>query len=212
MKTRQIISSLLVSLGLLLAMGTVCIVILATFSAPVILQYPDAASDRAEAMMTAVCSGDYAKASSMLYGTPDFGDCPEDSSAAAKLLWIAFQESLTFDFMGKCYVDDSGLAIDAHFKSLDVTGVLEGLDVRAEALMNRRIESAEDSTEIYDEDNDFRKEIIDEVLRDAVAQALDENPCYKEQTITLRLVFEQGEWWVLPDSELLDALSGAITD
>lgn len=211
MKTRRIISGLLAGLGLALALGTVWTVVLASSSTPVILQYPDDAYDRAEAMMTAVCSGDYEKASSMIYGNPDLGDCPEDSSPAVELLWAAFLESLTFDFPGKCYVDDSGLAIDVHFKSLDVTGVLEGLDDRAEALLNQRIEAAQDSTEIYGEDNDFRQELLDEILRDAVAQALEENRCYQEQTIVLRLVFERGEWWIVPDSELVNALSGAIT-
>lgn len=211
MKKRHIIANLLTALGIVLAMGTVGIVALAVNAAPVILMRPDDAVDRARDMMHAACSGDYETASGMMYGTPNLGTRPADSSPAVDLIWEAFLESLDYTFPGECYATDSGVAVDVNIRYLDVPSVVEGLDSHAQALLSQRIATAEDSTEIYDENNNFRQELVTEILRDATLQVLEENKEYQEQTIPLYLVFDQGEWWVMPDADLLNVLSGSIS-
>lgn len=211
MRTRRVIAGLLTALGLALAIGTIGIVILAVQASPVMLKRPEAAADRAAALMDAVCGGDYETASGMMYGRPSLGARPEDSSPAVDLLWDAFLESLEYEFLGDCYASDSGVAIDVSIRSLDVSGVVDGLDSRAQALLNQRILTAEDSTEIYDENNNFRQELVAEILQEAVRQALEENKKYQQITISLHLIFEQGEWWVMPEAGLLNVLSGSIS-
>lgn len=211
MKIRRILSDLLTVLGFAAAIGIIWIAVLAIHTAPVMLQCPDAAADRARDMMFAVCCGDYESASGMMYGCPNLGARPEDSSPAVELIWNAFLESLECDFPGYCYATDAGLAIDVNIRSLDVSRVIEGLDSRAQILLNQRIAAAEDSTEIYDVENNFRQELITEILRDATLQALEENKQYREQTISLHLIYERGEWWIMPDADLLNALSGSIS-
>lgn len=210
MKKRRIISNLLTALGLAAAVGTIWIVALALRAEPVMLLQPDGAADRAGDLMHAVCTGDYETASGMLYGRPSMGTCPEDSSPSVNLLWAAFQDSLEFDFAGDCYATDTGLAIDVNIRSLNILSVMEGLDSRAEILLNQRIAAAESSAEIYDEDHNFRAELIEEVLQEATQQALEENKQYQTQTIPLHLVYDGGQWWVMPDSDLMNVLSGSV--
>lgn len=211
MKKRRIISDLLTALGLAAAIGTIWIVALAVRAEPVVLLQPNAAVDRARAMMGAVCSGDYEAASGMLYGRPSLGTCPEDSSPCVSLLWDAFLESLEFDFAGDCYATDTGLAVDVNIRSLNISCVIEGLDSRAQTLLNQRIAAAESSAEVYDEDNNFREELISEVLQEATLQALEENKQYQTQTIPLHLIYDGGQWWIMPDSDLMNVLAGSVS-
>ena len=210
MKKRRIISNFLTVLGLASAVCTIWIVALAISAEPVMLLRPDGAVDRAGDMMEAVCSGDYETASGMLYGHQSLGTCPEDSSPSVNLLWDAFLDSLEFDFAGDCYGTDTGLAIDVNIRSLNILSVIEGLDSRAQTLLNQRIAAAQDITEVYDEDNNFREELIREVLQEATLQALEENKQYQTQTIPLHLIYDGGQWWIMPDSELMNVLSGSV--
>ena len=211
MKTRRVLSGLLSVLGLVLAIGTIWIVVWAVAAVPVMLMHPKSAVDRAQVLLDAVCDGDYETASEMLYGTPSLGNRPEDSSPAVDLIWAAFLDSLEYTLLGDCYATDSGVAMDVRIRSLDISGVVNGLDSRAQTLMNQRIAAAENATNIYDKNNDFRQELITEVLQEAVRQALAENKTYQEQTISLQLVYEQGQWWVMPETALLNVLAGSIS-
>lgn len=211
MKTRRVLSGLLSVLGVALAVGTIWIVIRAVDAAPVMLMRPDSAVDRVQTLLDAVCDGDYETASEMLYGTPSLGAHPEDSSPAVDLLWDAFLDSLEYALLGECYATDSGMAMDVCIRSLDISGVVNGLDSRALALLNQRIAAAENAADLYDENNDFRQELIAEVLQEAVRQALAENKAFQEQTISLQLVYEQGQWWVMPETALLNVLAGSIS-
>lgn len=208
---RRIAAVFMMALGILLLLSSLWFIMWAVSSQPIILRRPDAAVERADEMMAAVCKEDYDAVSTMLYGCPNLGTCPEDSRPAVDLLWDAFLESLEYDFPGDCYVDNSGVAIDVAIRYLDVPGVLEGLDSLVQECLNRRISEAEDILEIYDERNDYRQEMITAILCEATAQALKENSTYLEQTIQLHMVYKQGQWWVVPEEALLNVFSGAFT-
>lgn len=211
MKTRRTLSRVLLILGSILAVCTVAAAFRARSAQPVMRHSPQAAEQRAEAMMAAVCSGDYQAASRMLYGTPSLGEIPQDASPSAFLIWDAFLKSLAYEFPGTCYVTEDGVTLDVKVGFLDVNAALEGLDVRTEKLLDQHIQAAEDSSQLYDEDNNFRQELIEEVLTTAVFQALGEETVIREKTISLRMVFSEDQWWVMPDKELLEVLSGSVT-
>ena len=80
-----------------------------------------------------------------------------------------------------------------------------------ENLLNRRVEAAEDISEIYDEKNNYREDLILAVLQEATTIALKRDARYQETTIPIYLVFEQSQWWVQPSQELLNVLSGVGT-
>ena len=48
------------------------------------------------------------------------------------------------------------------------------------------------------------------VLYDAAEQALREDSASMTVSLTLNLKYQDGRWWVIADSELLDAVSGGI--
>ena len=175
---------------------------------PVLLEQPEAAIQQVTEMMEAVCEGNYDKAGTYILGTPDLGvDEPPENPVGA-MLWEAFLDSTEFTLVGQCYTTDVGVAQDVSFTYLDTTSVTSQLRERAEVLLNQRVEEAEDVSEIYDENNEYREAVVMEALKVAVQAALLEDAKTVTVTVTVNLKHQDGQWWVIADNALLDALSG----
>ena len=204
MKGSKILSAVFGVLGILLMVATAAVSIASRNAQPRMLESPEAASAQAQRMMDALCIGDYATAQSCIYGQ-GAGE-PED--AVSKLLWDAFTDSLSYEFTGLCRVTDTGFARDATVTCLDVSGVTAAVPQRAKALLEAKAAAAEDKTEIYNEDNSYRNELVDQALNDAVTQALSEDAQTVTRDVTLGLIYQDGAWWVVPDQALLQIISG----
>lgn len=211
MKIKQILSGALMALGIGSLVLALWAVLYGVRSHPAFLQYPVNAEERAKSLLNAVCSGSYDKASDYLYGTPNLGAPTEESTLAVNLVWEAFLDSLEYELVGDCSPEESGVSIEAKLRFLNISSAIGSLDTCAQELLNQRIQAAKSSEELYDEHNEYRKEIIDQVLRDATLRVLEENQDRQERSITLHLVYEDGQWWVLPETDLLGVLSGAIS-
>ena len=92
--------------------------------------------------------------------------------------------------------------------ALDVSGAVAAVSQRAAALLSQRMEDAEDLSEIYDENNEFREDLMDQVLREALEQALAEDAQLVTSQSVLELIYRDGRWWAVPDQTLLQAISG----
>ena len=207
MKGSKFFSVLFGILGILLMVATAAVSIVSRNAQPRMLESPEAASAQAQRMMDALCAGDYATAQSCIYGQPDLG-VGEPEDAVSKLLWDAFTDSLSYEFTGLCRVTDTGFARDATVTCLDVSGVTAAVPQRAKALLEAKAAAAEDKTEIYNEDNSYRNELVDQALNDAVTQALSEDAQTVTRDVTLGLIYQDGAWWVVPDQALLQIISG----
>jgi len=210
MRKKTILSNILLVLGILAALFSGLLAFRGKDAAPGMVKYPADAAAQAEKMMDAICRGDYTAASAAMYGNPGMGTVPENTNLAIELIWTAYLGSMDYEFAGDCYVTDSGVAVDVVVRTLDVPAVIAGMEGYAQELLSRRVAAARDMSDIYDEDNNFRQEILDIVLRDAAVQSLEANQTPKEQTITLNLVYEKGQWWVMPDGALQNILSGSF--
>ena len=49
---------------------------------------------------------------------------------------------------------------------------------------------------------------MDRVLLEAVQSALREDVSYITRDVTVKLICRDGQWWVVPDQELLNTVSG----
>ncbi len=197
-------------LAALCAAAAVCAVIFCRNASPVLLKPSEDALRQAERLMDAVCSGRFSEAEQLLYGTPDLGmgDPPEDPVGA--MIWQAYVESLDYVLVGDLYPSDTGVVQDVKFISLELDSVTGNLGARAGALLQAAIDGAEDVSELYDEENAYRKELVDQVLKEAARQALEEDVRYTYRIIPLQLVCEEDRWWGVADRAFLDALSGGI--
>lgn len=206
MKARRFLSNLLISVGLALIAATIAMTAWALHTSPVIMKEVNVES-YVQAMMSAVSRGDYSEAATYLYGTPSLGEPPADGNPAVDLLWQAYRQNISWNFPEPSFTTDSGIALNVHFTTMRISEVLSGLDQRAQALMDRRMSAAK-SEDLFDASGELRRDVIDAILCDAVAQALEDGEYLYESTVTVSFVNEDGRWWIVPDTALLNVISG----
>lgn len=209
MKTSNGISRLFAVLGAILAAAVLCICLMAREASPVLLAGGKDASAHASAMLSRLCAGDYAGASAYLYGSPRLDAGKERSSAVSQQIWDAFIRSLHYELVGDCYATTSGVAQKVRLESMDLSGVIGSLKEQAESLVSVRIQNAENMSDVYDANYVYRQDFVDAVIRDATDQAIT-NGLHTQREVTLNMVYEKGQWWVVPDQAFLNAISGGI--
>lgn len=148
-----------------------------------------------EEMMDALASGDFAQAANKMYGQPDLGVDRTPADAVEAMIWDAFVDGISYEFVGVCYGADTGICRDASLTTLDISSVTENLQSRAQALLDRDEESQNTMTE--------------EILRQAAEEAIREDAEFVTRNVTLKLIYRDGQWWVVPDQALLQAISGS---
>ena len=87
---KRIISWLFGLLAMALAVVAALFTVRYLDAPPILVQVPDAAVEQVDAVMSAVCSGDYEAASRGLYGTPDLGASRDPSDAVGRMIWECF--------------------------------------------------------------------------------------------------------------------------
>lgn len=209
MKISKIFSGIFAVLAIAIAVATIVVSIYAMNSKTVLLQASEEALDTVDMLMDAVAEGNYNEAGALMYGMPDLG-VHATSDAVGQLVWDSFVESISYELVGGFHATDSGLAQNVKITSLDMKDVAVKLGTYAETLLTQRVEEAEDMSQVYDAENNYREDFVMSVLVDAAAMALEKDAVYTEQEITLSLVYKQGQWWVMPEQALLSAISGGI--
>lgn len=210
MKIARFFSVIFAALGSVLLVGTL-VLCLTSLNKPVKLtDIPREAEERVEEMMRLLEAGDLSAAAKLMYGQPELGAKTAPEGELAALVWDAFLGSISYEFKGECYAADAGIYQDAAITVMDIPGVTQDLQLRAHALLTAKVEAAEDMAELYDEENNFRKELVEQVLQQAVEEAVAQNTKTVTRDVTLTLIQKDGQWWVVPDEALLQAISGGI--
>ncbi len=211
MKLSKVFAGIFGVLALVLTVAVLLLARNALNAAPVLLAQPQGAAEQAEALMDTLCRGDFSGAEQLLYGQPDLGADREPADEAGALIWAAFLDSLDYEFTGDCYATDQGVARNVTIESLDISAVTADLKDHSRTLLEQRVAQAQDVEQIYDENGNYREDFVLAVLRDAVVQVLSGDHTVLRREITLNLIYEDGQWWVLGDQALLEAISGGIT-
>ena len=127
-----------------------------------------------------------------------------------QLFWEALGASFSYEIPGDFHATDSGVALDVTISALDMGAVTVNLRERARVLMENRIQEAENTDQIYDENNEYREDFVMDALYDAALEALEQDAKTITWDLTLNLIYENGQWWIMPDQALLKALTGGI--
>lgn len=173
-------------------------------------EVPEGAASCAQTLMDAVQSGDFAAAAKVMYGQPELGVSREPADTTGVMIWEAYLGSISCEWKGECYVTEAGIGRDAQITFLDIPSVTETIGRRAHGLLTQKVESATDMAELYDESNNFREELVADVLNEAVVRALAEDAQMRTLDVTLTMILRDGKWWAVPDQALLTALSGGV--
>lgn len=177
---------------------------------PILLTPPHLARSKVVMLMNAVCDGDFDKASQTILGTPSLGIDREAADETGAMIWNAYLDSISFELVGDCYTTQGGLAQKICITSIDISSVTKNLRERSQALLAQRVLEADSTAEVYDEKNEYREEFVMAVLHDAAKEALREDAQTQTIELTVKLSFHNGNWWVVADNDLLDAISGGV--
>lgn len=177
---------------------------------PVLLAPPEEATHQVEGLMDAVCRGDYHTASTYLQGQPDLGVDREATDPVGVLIWDALCDSMSYELVGDCYATEDGLAQNLTVSYMDITSVTATLKERSQALLEQRVEEADNLNDVYDEKLQYREDFVMEVLYDAATAALAEDATTTTTELTVNMIYQNETWWIIADRNLLDAISGGI--
>lgn len=210
MKLTKVISALFALVGAAVAAFAVYLSFEYMNASPVLLGTADAAKSSVVQVFDTVCAGEYDAAGAMMYGKPVLGVDREASDEVGALVWDAFVQSLSYELVGDCYATDSGVAQNVRFSCLEIGSVTENLRQRSQDLLAQRVADAQDVSEIYNENNEYREELVMEVLYIAAEQALQEDAKTTSAEFTVNLIYHEGQWRVVPEDAMLRAISGGI--
>ena len=210
MKVSRFFSGLFGLVGICVALSALWLSTYGMEAVPAIIETPEAALEQVESMMDSFCAGDYGAAGSYLYGRPDLGADREAAEEVGGLIWEAFQESMTYELVGECYATSNGLAQNIRVTTLDISAVTGYLEEHARVNIETRALAAEDYDAVFDENDEYRPEFIQEVLRETTLQALEETDARVTTEVTLNLVWNEEQWWVISNEMLLKAVSGGV--
>ena len=197
-------------LGLGLAALGVWLALTNRDAGPVLMQQPEAARNQVITMLDALCAGDYETVGNCLYGKPSLGMDREAQDEVGRLYWNALADSFRYEIHSDFHATDSGVSMDIQISALDLDSVTANLRQRAQTLLEQRIGLAEDTSEIYDANNEYREDFVMAALYDAALAALAADAETISWEITLNLVFQEGQWWIMPEAKLMQAISGGI--
>ena len=210
MKLSRFFSGLFLSCALAM-MGLALVLVLSQpGTTPTLLSPAEEAQDQVVAAMDALCAGDFSAVEQYLLGQPSLGADQEPQSAAGALVWDAFLDSFSYELSGKCYATDTGVAQDITLTYLSIPSVTANLAQRSETHLTRLQKEATHASQVYDDDGNFRQDVVQQVLHTVVQEALKEDAQYTTCTFTLQLVCRDGQWYVRPNSDFISAISGNL--
>lgn len=208
MKIARFFAYIFACIGTVLLVGSLVFFLWNRNAEVKVRELPREAVSCADAFARALNAGDLEGAAQLMYGQPDLGvsGIPEFPESAA--LWEAFCSSIRVELDGDWDVEQTALVKTATITNLDISTVLGKLPERAQALLDAKIAGAEELSEIYDEENEFRTELVETILEEALQQALSQDGQLVTRDVTLKLVNRDGHWWVVPHQNLLQILTG----
>lgn len=208
MKIARFFAYIFAGIGTVLLLGSMGFFLLNRNADVRVRDLPQEALTVSEAFSQALNDGDLEAAAKLMYGQPDLGVSTQPADREAALLWKTFCDSLSFELTGDWVVEQSALVRTGTLTNLDVSTVLGKLPERVQALLDQKIATAEELSEIYDAENEFREDLVDAVLKEALSQTLAQDGKMVTREVTIKLVSRDGRWWVVPHQNLLQILSG----
>ena len=210
MKISRFFSGFFLFLALVMMAAALFMVMALPGTTPTLVSQPQEAQNRVIAAMDAICQGDYASAEPYLLGQPSLGADRQPEDVAGQLIWRDFLRSLSYALSGECYATDTGVAQDISLTYLDISSVTANLAQRSERLLTQLQQEATHTSQIYDDNGDYRQDVVQRVLQAAVLEALNADAKKTTVTFTLQLVYRDGQWYIVPNSDFIHALSGGI--
>lgn len=208
MKVARVFGVLFGILGLVLMLGTAALCF-GSLDAPARAEVPREVKDCAAEVAELLNRGDLDALAEKFYGEPRLGtDRALVGGTAA--VWEIFCEGISCELTSDIYVVGSSYAVDAVITVPKIESITDSVTEHGKRLLDERVAAAEKMAELYDENGEFRKDLIDEVMVQAVALSLGEEPEMLTCETTVSFVYKAERWQAVPDQTLMRALQGGL--
>lgn len=202
---KKLFSSLFAVVGTLLMVGTAVLCLLSLNAQPHVLVFPQEASLQAQAFAEAVSRGDLESAGQYLYGQPALTADAQWDDPAKSQIWDAYLESLSCVPAQDPKAEDDVIRWQVQIKMLDISALMESWQQQTSAILASQepVQEEEGATE-------QQEEVISAALSQGLEKALAGERKTLTQEVTLNLIYREDQWWVSPDTALLQLLSGRV--
>lgn len=208
MKIARFFAFIFACAGMVLLIGSMAFFLWNRNAEVRILELPQEAVALSDAFAQELNEGDLEAAAQLMYGQPDLGvgTVPENPETA--LLWEAFRDSIAVELKEEWTVEQGNLVRTCSITTMDVSVVVGNLQERVQSALDQRIVSAQNLAEIYDEQNNYREELTEQVIQEALQQVMTQDAESMTRDVTIKLVNRDGRWWIVPHQNLLQILTG----
>ena len=185
----------------------------ASVPAPVSAGAPEASDAVFEEFFSCLARKDWTGADGCLTGgSLGLDGTPEDPTALR--LWQAQRDAWRFVPAGEPTLSDGYLLARWKVSTLDYSTLPGAVRPLVNELLARAAEAASLKSEIYDENGEYRQELLMSSLDSALDTVLQDAGAFlTEREVAVRAEAVDGRWRIRPDAELLRALTGgAVSD
>lgn len=177
---------------------------------PALLKTDPAVNKQVCALLDTVQDGGFSRCGGYFYGNPDLKNVFPKNDHLSELVSSALWDSLEYEIPGQCYADGSTLALDIRISAMDAASIVAQLEEVIPQTLQEHLKNTRSFEEVYDNDNHYRKEFMNAVTEDAFTQVREQIGTI-EKTVTVHIGYDRGQWKILPEEPLIDALTGWIT-
>lgn len=161
-----------------------------------------------QAFFTAIDSGDYLSAYTYLkdYSTLGLENEPEDE--VSLLISTELKNSYSYALLGECSVNMLEAQQTVSFTHFNLPAIEEDVQTETMKVLEQFV-AERPRNKLYDADNNYLPEVAQEAYLVAVKNVLaDAQDYYKTISFTVNLEYINQAWQIVPEQELLRALSG----
>ena len=160
------------------------------------------------AFFTAIKGKDYQTAYSYLEDYSDLGLSNTPSSTEGQWMQQALTESYDYFLMGNAEIDKLSAKQRVTFRYLDLASVEEDAKAHVQDVLKKVVDE-KSKDELYDENNQYKSSVLDEVYNRALSQSLeDAEDFYKTVELTVDLNYVNGKWMMTTSTDLINYLMG----
>ena len=164
------------------------------------------------AFFQSLSSGDYDSAYSYISGYSSLGLENTPSDTVSKTVYDALKASYSFTLSGECSVEKLSATQAIQLSYLNLPSLREDVSTKCLEKLGSIVMERK-KTEVYDENDKFLPSVTAEAFEFAVNEVLNsaEKYCVTEN-INIKLEYKDGSWFIVPDTALINAISGGVAN
>ena len=155
-----------------------------------------------------VVSGDMVAAAADLSAPRQLMSMPEEMSDTDLLYYQALRSSFSYSLNGPSEMEKTHAKQSVDLTYLDLNSLPDPIRENVMEELKQVVDERR-KDEVYDGDENYRPEILDEVYHDSVSKVLEHaEDYYVTTTLELSLDYTNGSWYITPADEMLIAFDG----